>query len=222
VYFYVDCANTITSPEGENWMNLFVNSDRSYDTGWEGYDFIINRSRENGTCTVERFYSKEWNEAAIVGEADYTVVDNRMVVRVAADLLCLNGRDSFDFKWADNSTTEGDPMEFLDLGDCAPNDRYRFRYVLTGGTYSDALLSTSPDGGEPEETTQVPTGTDADTTEATETDAHADRNPVEDSLSRVSFGTAVRGGWMIFMIADFLLAALIVFLLIKTKKGSAV
>ena len=241
VYFYVDCADAITAPEGENWMNLFVNADRSYDTGWEGYDFIINRSRDNGKCTVERFFTGAWDEAAFVGEADYTVVGNRMVIRVASELLQLEGRDSFDFKWADNSTTEGDPMQFLDLGDSAPNDRYRFRYVLTGGTYSDALLNTSSDENETvtEESTEVPDDTETSTPASTDvetdmaattetdipavTDADFPTNPdsVGGGQSRVSFGTAVKGGWMIFLGADLVLAAMIVCILIKNKKGSA-
>jgi hypothetical protein len=228
VYFCVDCAADITTPEGENWMNLFVNADRSYETGWEGYDFIINRSRENGKCTVERFSTKEWDEAIAVGEADYTVVGNRMVIRVSSSLLCLDGRDSFDFKWADNSTTVGDPMEFLDLGDSAPNDRYRFRYILTGGTYSDELLTTVPEGEETEsesesegeapteDITETPSDTD------TETTAPVVNGSVDGSLSRVSFGSAAKGLWMIFLGADLLLAILIVCILIKNKKGSAV
>lgn len=223
VYFYVDCAAPITEPEGENWMNLFVNADRSYDTGWEGYDFIINRSRENGKCTVERFYTKEWEEATVVGEADYAVVDERMVIRVPSELLCLNGRDSFDFKWADNSTTAGDPMEFLDLGDSAPNDRYRFRYILKNGTYTDELLlNTSP---EEESVTETPTDAPTESTPDTdgETAAHpAPQAPADGTLSRMGFASAIKGGWVILLCADVLLAALIVLILIKNKKGSAV
>lgn len=222
VYFYVDCADVITSPEGENWMNLFVNADRSYDTGWEGYDFIINRSREGGKCSVERFYTREWDEAAVVGEADYTVVGNRMVIRVATELLCLNGRDSFDFKWADNSTTVGDPLQFMDLGDSAPNDRYRFRYILAEGTYSDELLHTSPeDEGESAGGTETPAETTPET-EPEENPAPSTQVPADGSLSRRSFGFAVKGAWVILLAADILLTALIVLILIKNKKGSAV
>ncbi|HOA32641.1 MAG TPA: hypothetical protein PKM70_12045 [Clostridia bacterium] len=41
--------------------------------------------------------------------------------------------DNFDFKWADNSTTEGDVMQFMDLGDAAPDSRFNFRYVKKDG-----------------------------------------------------------------------------------------
>ena len=37
------------------------------------------------------------------------------------------------FKWADNSTVTGSVMEFMDLGDAAPNDRYAFHYVGYAG-----------------------------------------------------------------------------------------
>ena len=38
----------ITDPEGANWMNLFIDSDCSRLSGWQGYDFLIGRTRENG------------------------------------------------------------------------------------------------------------------------------------------------------------------------------
>jgi hypothetical protein len=119
-------------------------------------------------------------------------------------------------------------MEFLDLGDSAPNDRYRFRYILTGGTYSDELLTTVPEGEETEsesesegeapteDITETPSDTD------TETTAPVVNGSVDGSLSRVSFGSAAKGLWMIFLGADLLLAILIVCILIKNKKGSAV
>ena len=95
--------------------------------------------------------------------------------------------------------------------------------MLTGGTYSDALLSTSAEEEtEPEETTEAPTESEADTPAETDTEAPVVRDPAEGSLSRVSFGTAVKGGWLVFLISDVLLAALIICILIKNKKGSAV
>ena len=59
-YFYVQCANDIQLADGENWMNLLIDRDQSPLPGWEGYDYILNRSRENGTVTVERFVENDW------------------------------------------------------------------------------------------------------------------------------------------------------------------
>ncbi len=35
---------------------------------------------------------------------------------------------TLDFKWADNLSSSGDPMEFMDRGDVAPNNRFNYRY----------------------------------------------------------------------------------------------
>ena len=43
LYFMVECANNIEIDDGANWMNLFINIDNDATTGWEGYDFVLNR-----------------------------------------------------------------------------------------------------------------------------------------------------------------------------------
>lgn len=53
------------------------------------------------------------------------------MLKVAKKTLGIEGKKiSFDFKWADNSTTTGNVMEFMDLGDAAPDSRFNFRYVV--------------------------------------------------------------------------------------------
>ena len=43
VYFYVETADKLTSPKDRNWMMLFIDIDRDKSTGWNGYDYILNR-----------------------------------------------------------------------------------------------------------------------------------------------------------------------------------
>lgn len=62
-------------------MNLLIDSDQSPLTGWEGYDYILNRSRENGTVTVERFVENDWLFEE-VGKAEYVVSGNQLVIKV--------------------------------------------------------------------------------------------------------------------------------------------
>ena len=52
-----------------------------------------------------------------------------LVIEVDDSLIGLSDRDDFDFKCADNSTITGEAMEFMDLGDAAPNGRFNFRYM---------------------------------------------------------------------------------------------
>ena len=87
-------------------MNLLIDSDQSPLTGWEGYDYILNRSRENGTVTVERFVT-------------------------------------------------GDVMEFMDLGDAAPNGRFNYRYIKEGGRIVNPAPAVSAANGQTGQSTII-------------------------------------------------------------------
>ncbi len=127
LYFYAECAADITAPEGTNWMNLFIDADCNSETGWYGYDFIINRSQKDGKVSVEKFVGKDTWEFETVGRAEYDLRGNVLQIKIARSLI--NPGDTFDFKWADNSVSDGNVMQFLDLGDAAPNDRFNYRYT---------------------------------------------------------------------------------------------
>ena len=71
-------------------------------------------------------------------------------------LIDLAGRDNFDFKWADNSTVSGEIMEFMDLGDAAPNSRFNYRYIKDGGNISSAIRATAVKVPEVTEKSGVP------------------------------------------------------------------
>ena len=120
-YFLAVCADSITAPEGSNWMNLLINTDRDSKTGWYGYDLIINR--DNGS--IEKFKNDSW-ETEKIGKGELFNGGNYIVLKLD-DKTCGLSKD-FDFKWADNSTETGDVMQFLDLGDAAPNARFNYAY----------------------------------------------------------------------------------------------
>ncbi|MBO7407334.1 MAG: hypothetical protein J6V14_06850, partial [Clostridia bacterium] len=157
-YFLAECADDIVTAEGtQNWMNLFIDSDQYYYSGWQGYDFVIGRNIDaaGGKLSVEEFAGTDWN-GYNKGWADYTVAGNRMAVRVESALIDLAGRDNFDFKWADNSTVSGEIMEFMDLGDAAPNSRFNYRYIKDGGNISSAIRATAVKVPEVTEKSGVP------------------------------------------------------------------
>ncbi len=127
-YFYVTTLNDLTKPEGENWMNLYVNINPGHITGWEGYTYVINRNRSNNTCSVEKTL-KGWNWSEI-GRAELTICKKGLIIKVPNKLIGLGKvKVKFDFKWADNSVTDGEIMDFYDKGDCAPDGRFNFRYT---------------------------------------------------------------------------------------------
>ncbi len=146
LYFMVSCVNDIVTDDGSNWMNLFINLDTDASTGWEGYDFVLNRARDSHYVSIESL-ADGWAGRA-VGQALYTVSGNTMTVRVSKAALGVSGSlDSFLFKWADNSTVTGQVMEFMDLGDTAPNDRYAYLYRGQAGESRDVTYTlTAADG----------------------------------------------------------------------------
>ncbi len=128
VYFYAACASDITAPAGTNWMNLYIDADADPTTGWYGYDYLLNRTRDGETCSVQKFVDGDgaWTfEDA--GTASIKVVGKTIQIGVDADTLGLGA--TFDFKWADNSVDDGQIMQFLDLGDTAPDGRFNYRYT---------------------------------------------------------------------------------------------
>lgn len=130
-YFYAQTRKDITKPDGKtNWMNLYIDADQNAATGWSGYDFVINRDSGNaasGTTSIHKCVGNAWKwEKA--GEAEIVMKGDSMVIKVSKSILNIKN-DTFDFKWADNSTETGEAMEFMDLGDAAPNDRYNYRYT---------------------------------------------------------------------------------------------
>ena len=128
LYFQIKTAGDIIKDDGRNWMNLFINTDNSAETGWEGYDLVLNRSRDGHYVSVESL--SDGFEGKEIGLALYTLDGDTMVIRLSKAVAGISGKaDTFTFKWADNSTLDGNVMEFSDLGDTAPDDRFAYLYV---------------------------------------------------------------------------------------------
>lgn len=128
LYFLIETAEQITSSSDPGWMWLFIDADRNRKTGWEGYDYLLNRvSPSATTITVERHTGKwQWKKC---GEATYKVSGNQMELKIPKDVLSLkNKKLDFEFKWADNLQEMGNIMDFYLSGDVAPAGRYNFVY----------------------------------------------------------------------------------------------
>lgn len=135
VYFYVETAADIVEANGTNWMNLFIDADQSRLTGWEGYDYVINRQHDENVVSIEANVGGEWSWKNI-SSADYKIMGNKMHIKVAASDLGIDFTKGFDFKWADNSVRTGVVMEFIDQGDAAPAERFNFRYTETEAPFA--------------------------------------------------------------------------------------
>lgn len=129
VYFYVETADKLTSPKDRNWMMLFIDIDRDKSTGWNGYDYILNRQNPIGNkVIVERNIGGRW-EWQEIGRAPYVVKDNRLEISVNRDVLGIKKKQlNFEFKWNDNMQENGNIMDFYVNGDTAPGGRFNFVY----------------------------------------------------------------------------------------------
>lgn len=110
-------------------MRLYIDIDRDHETGWEGYDFVVNRiSPDRNRAVVERSNGGwEWSRA---GEAQLRVENDRMELRIPRAVLGLQRGADFEleFKWADNTQHDGDIADFWISGDAAPAGRFNYLY----------------------------------------------------------------------------------------------
>jgi hypothetical protein len=132
VYFYAETDQSLTPSTGKNWMMLFIDTDQNSNTGWYGYDYIINKKViDNKTTTLMRYDVKSpgghWVEVVRV---NYRYKGNQLEVAVPKTLLKLKGSAiNFDFHWNDNAETLVDPISLSVSGDSAPNRRFNYRAI---------------------------------------------------------------------------------------------
>ena len=134
IYFYVETAENLTPKTDPNWMRLFIDIDRDKTTGWEGYDYVINRTSPGDSANVEMSI-KEWNWTK-VGSAAYAITGKTLELKVKRSTFKLpnEGELAFEFKWSDNSQQDGNIMDFYANGDAAPGGRFNFVFTTENTT----------------------------------------------------------------------------------------
>jgi hypothetical protein len=133
VYFYLRTRERLTAAGEPNWMLLMIDSDHDPETGWLGYDRIINRKPiQNGTTDLEESAGSDysWSSpkqvALRTGKNELELAVSRKALGIGIESVVL------DFKWADNIQQTGQWSDFTLNGDVAPNDRFNFRARLAG------------------------------------------------------------------------------------------
>jgi hypothetical protein len=157
-----------------SWMQLYVNVDgrnaETGETGWYGYDFIINHKAKNEFTTTVAKYNGEGGAFSFetVGEVSYRVKDNEMMIVVPLELLGIEGYKEInvEFKIADSETVYDEMEDFYCDGDIAPLGRLNYIYQ----NYIPGVSEISYETDAPETTaasaTEAPAPTD--TTRATD------------------------------------------------------
>ena len=126
VYFYVETAAPLTPYTDPNWMLLLIDADNNPETGWYGYDFLINgRVKSETQTTLMKYEQDKWVETS---DLAYRYNGNKMEIEIPAHLLSVKGDHLvMDFKWSDNPEKLEDPVSFALNGDTAPNRRFNYR-----------------------------------------------------------------------------------------------
>jgi hypothetical protein len=132
IYFYVKTREPLTPSTDPNWMLLLINSDNNPKTGWEGYDFVVNRSIDGKQSWLEQ-NTGGWNWKKIA-PLRFTSAGNELMVQVPRSALRLPDGEviTLDFKWWDNPQHPGDIMDTYLDGDAAPPGRFNFHYSAIG------------------------------------------------------------------------------------------
>ena len=120
LYFMAETENALTGTGEENFMNLYINADRNYHTGWEGYDYVL----ANGK--ISKLSPSGGKTEA--GAYEFNISDKAVALKADRNILGLNGVLDFEFKWTDNVGT-GDILDFYVNGNVAPMGRFNYRYT---------------------------------------------------------------------------------------------
>jgi hypothetical protein len=130
IYFHVETNDPLTPHTGQNWMLLLIDADKNPNTGWFGYDYLINQSIEDARTTTIRLFDGKtpgtsWVEIAKLG---YRYKGKTLELAVPRKILGLEGKTiTFDFHWCDNPGDLVDPISLCVNGDSAPNRRFNYR-----------------------------------------------------------------------------------------------
>ena len=135
INFYAETAGDLTPHTDKNWMLLLIDADKNSETGWYGYDFLINKNiidsnttelmKYNGSGDAEGSWEK-------IDEISYNYSGNQLELEIPREMIGLNTDEiSFDFKWTDNPEELKDPVSLCLKGDTAPNRRFNYRFIWT-------------------------------------------------------------------------------------------
>lgn len=120
IYFLAETAEPIINDNDEQWMRLYINSDRDHTTGWMGYDFRINA----GT-NLQQYIDGQWKT---IGKVTIKTEGNKLMYSLPLKKISRHkGELNFEFKWSDNMQKE-DPTDWYLNGDVAPEGRFNYIY----------------------------------------------------------------------------------------------
>ncbi|MBQ2942935.1 MAG: hypothetical protein IJD97_11950 [Clostridia bacterium] len=101
-------------------LHIYLNADRNYATGWEGYDYLI-----SGDGNVSS-YNGIWNA---IGNAEVKINGKSVIFALTREMIGETGAVDLEFKVADNAEENGDVLRFYEFGSVAPLGRFNYLYT---------------------------------------------------------------------------------------------
>jgi hypothetical protein len=128
VYFLAETSAPLTPHSGNNWMLLLIDADGNHDTGWYGYDLLVNQDVvDETTTTIKRYVNDAWIAMETI---QFAYAGNALEMAVPRALVGLEGDAlTFDFHWCDNPAALETPISLCTHGDSAPNRRFNYRCI---------------------------------------------------------------------------------------------
>jgi hypothetical protein len=124
IFFYAETVGKISQNSGDNWMRLYIDIDRNWNTGWMGYDF-----RVAGGNKLQKFSLGKWTD---IRNIDFLIENNVLMVTIPRKYLGMdNSSLNFEFKWSDNMQNDDDPLDWYVNGDAAPGGRFNYIFSET-------------------------------------------------------------------------------------------
>jgi len=128
IYFYCETADNLTSHSGNNCILLLFDADNNPETGWYGYDFLINKNVINENTSVLMKFDNDSKDWIDISNISFRYAGNELELKIPRGILGLTGKNLvFDFKWSDNVEELENPISFCTTGDTAPNRRFNYR-----------------------------------------------------------------------------------------------
>lgn len=130
LYFYIRCDADIVVSDAENFMNILVGMGTTPTMkGWESYEYVIGRSRDGQTASVEAL-SADYTGSKLDAVATYTVQGNVMQVSIPRAALGLENGGDFYFKVADGVVDPDEIMDYYVTGRSLPMGRLSYLYQM--------------------------------------------------------------------------------------------
>ena len=131
LYFHVRTREPMSSAADPNWMWLLMDLDQDRATGWEGYDFVVNRMVQGDGITWLEKNTGGWNWTK-VSDIAFRTEGSSLHLAIPRTALGLSGEGTaavIDFKWVDHVQHPGEILDFYVNGDAAPAGRFNYRYL---------------------------------------------------------------------------------------------